>query len=242
MNRGKKDWMMDLFRSRAQVLIATEAGGEGINLQFCHHMINFDLPWNPMRVEQRIGRVHRLGQNQDVQIYNLCTLGTIEEHIVSLLHEKINLFELVIGELDHILERFEKKETLEQRLARVLLESGDNRRSSSEQINDLGNSLLRSVKRLRSTVILRSGCYPSYAGCSRTNGGGEAMNEKQVHKFVQRYLESTGCHILEKSHAHFQVKLSPRADRELNQPSLLLELRGPDRHRTRDDVYAFRYG
>ena len=62
MNRGKKDWMMDLFRNRAQVLIATEAGGEGINLQFCHNMINFDLPWNPMRVEQRIGRVHRLGQ------------------------------------------------------------------------------------------------------------------------------------------------------------------------------------
>lgn len=109
MNRGKKDWMMDLFRGRAQVLIATEAGGEGINLQFCHHMINFDLPWNPMRVEQRIGRVHRLGQTEDVKIYNLCTLGTIEEHIVHLLHEKINMFELVIGELDHILERFEKK-------------------------------------------------------------------------------------------------------------------------------------
>ncbi|GGD56631.1 DEAD/DEAH box helicase [Paenibacillus nasutitermitis] len=147
MNRGKKDWMMDLFRGRAQVLIATEAGGEGINLQFCHNMINFDLPWNPMRVEQRIGRVHRLGQASDVQIFNLCTLGTIEEHIVSLLHEKINLFELVIGELDHILERLDKKETLEQKLARVMLESG----SSAElrkQIDDLGNSL----NRIRSEV------------------------------------------------------------------------------------------
>jgi len=133
--------MMDLFRGRAQVLIATEAGGEGINLQFCHHMINFDLPWNPMRVEQRIGRVHRLGQTNDVRIYNLCTLNTIEEHIVGLLHEKINLFELVIGELDHILERFEKKETLEQRLARVMLESGGNSEKLREQINDLGNSL-----------------------------------------------------------------------------------------------------
>jgi len=90
MNRGKKDWMMELFRKRAQVMIATEAGGEGINLQFCHHVVNFDLPWNPMRVEQRIGRVHRLGQTEDVQIFNLCTLGTIEEHIVHLLHEKIN--------------------------------------------------------------------------------------------------------------------------------------------------------
>ena len=141
MNRGKKDWMMDLFRGRAQVLIATEAGGEGINLQFCHHMINFDLPWNPMRVEQRIGRVHRLGQQNDVKIYNLCTLGTIEEHIVRLLHEKINLFELVIGELDHILERFEQDEQpLEQRLARMMLESrGD--ADLRSRIDSLGSTL-----------------------------------------------------------------------------------------------------
>lgn len=143
MNRGKKDWMMDLFRGRAQVLIATEAGGEGINLQFCHHMINFDLPWNPMRVEQRIGRVHRLGQTEDVKIYNLCTLGTIEEHIVNLLHEKINLFELVIGELDHILERFENGEgTLEQKLARVLIEAG-NDAALKEKLSELGSSLSR---------------------------------------------------------------------------------------------------
>ncbi|REK76191.1 DEAD/DEAH box helicase [Paenibacillus paeoniae] len=140
MNRGKKDWMMDLFRGRAQILIATEAGGEGINLQFCHHMINFDLPWNPMRVEQRIGRVHRLGQTEDVKIYNLCTLGTIEEHIVNLLHEKINLFELVIGELDHILEKLEGGESLEQRLAKVLLQSG-NDQDLKRQLNTLGSSI-----------------------------------------------------------------------------------------------------
>lgn len=140
MNRGKKDWMMDLFRGRAQVLIATEAGGEGINLQFCHHMINFDLPWNPMRVEQRIGRVHRLGQTEDVRIYNLCTIGTIEEHIVNLLHEKINLFELVIGELDHILERFDGGASLEQRLAKALLESGSDQDLKS-RLNQLGSSL-----------------------------------------------------------------------------------------------------
>jgi SNF2 family DNA or RNA helicase len=103
MNRGKKDWMTDLFRDRAQVLIATEAGGEGINLQFCHHMINYDLPWNPMRVEQRIGRIHRLGQTHDVRIYNFATRDTIEQHIVSLLHDKIKMFESVIGELDPIL-------------------------------------------------------------------------------------------------------------------------------------------
>ncbi|WP_334076721.1 DEAD/DEAH box helicase [Paenibacillus sanfengchensis] len=140
MNRGKKDWMMDLFRGRAQVMIATEAGGEGINLQFCHQMINFDLPWNPMRVEQRIGRVHRLGQKNDVQIYNLSTKGTIEEHILNLLHEKINMFEMVIGELDVILERFEKNDSLEKSLYKILLESGSQEEIASK-VDSLGQSL-----------------------------------------------------------------------------------------------------
>ncbi|MDY7223370.1 DEAD/DEAH box helicase [Halalkalibacterium halodurans] len=101
--RGKKDWMRQLFENRAQVLIATEAGGEGINLQFCHHIINYDLPWNPMRIEQRIGRIHRLGQTEDVRIYNFAVKDTIEEQILTLLYEKIQLFERVVGELDDIL-------------------------------------------------------------------------------------------------------------------------------------------
>ncbi|GIN55762.1 ATP-dependent helicase [Lederbergia ruris] len=105
--RGKKDWMRELFKNHAQVLIATEAGGEGINLQFCSHIINFDLPWNPMRLEQRIGRIHRLGQENNVHIYNFSIKGTIEEHILKLLYEKINLFERIVGELDEILTRFD---------------------------------------------------------------------------------------------------------------------------------------
>lgn len=105
--RGKKDWMRELFQKNAQVLIATEAGGEGINLQFCNHIINFDLPWNPMRLEQRIGRIHRLGQEKDVHIFNFATKDTVEEHILKLLYEKIHLFEKVIGDLDDILTKLD---------------------------------------------------------------------------------------------------------------------------------------
>jgi len=141
MNRGKKDWMMDLFRGRAQVLVATEAGGEGINLQFCHNMINFDLPWNPMRLEQRIGRIHRLGQQFDVNIYNLSTIGTIEEHILHLLHEKINMFELVIGGLDHILEQ---KTALEADLMKLVL-AADSEEEMRAGLNRLGDSMLSAV-------------------------------------------------------------------------------------------------
>lgn len=106
--RSKRDWMQQLFRDKAQVLIATESGGEGINLQFCHHVINYDLPWNPMKLEQRIGRVHRLGQEHDVHIYNLAIQDTIEQHILDLLYQKIDVFEKVVGELDDILASYKK--------------------------------------------------------------------------------------------------------------------------------------
>ncbi|WP_082731977.1 DEAD/DEAH box helicase [Sporosarcina sp. HYO08] len=102
-NKSKREWMKQLFKEKAQVLIATESGSEGINLQFCHHVINYDLPWNPMKLEQRIGRVHRLGQEHDVHIYNLAVQHTIEDHILDLLYEKIDVFEKVVGELDDIL-------------------------------------------------------------------------------------------------------------------------------------------
>lgn len=101
--RGKKDWMRQLFENHVQVLIATEAGGEGINLQFCNHLINYDLPWNPMRLEQRIGRIHRFGQKNDVHIYNFSIKNTVEDHVLRLLYNKIHLFERVIGDLDAIL-------------------------------------------------------------------------------------------------------------------------------------------
>ncbi len=120
--RGKKDWMKQLFKDRAQVLIATEAGGEGINLQFCHHIINYDLPWNPMRIEQRIGRIHRLGQEEDVHIYNFATENTVEQHILSLLYDKIHLFERVIGELDDILTRLELT-NIEEHISDILVNS-----------------------------------------------------------------------------------------------------------------------
>lgn len=117
--RGKKDWMRELFQNHVQVLIATEAGGEGINLQFCNTIINFDLPWNPMRLEQRIGRVHRLGQEKDVVIYNFATKETVEEHILNLLYEKIQLFEKVVGQLDDILTKLDIG-NLEEYLADVI--------------------------------------------------------------------------------------------------------------------------
>ncbi|PTX55000.1 helicase-like protein [Melghirimyces profundicolus] len=143
--RNKKDWMMELFRNRAQVMVATEAGGEGINLQFCNHIINYDLPWNPMRVEQRIGRVHRLGQEKDVTIYNFATQNTIEEHILWLLHEKINMFRMVIGDLETILTEMGTEGDMEQSLMKIMLESEDDR-EVRRRLTDLGESFSEARK------------------------------------------------------------------------------------------------
>ena len=98
-----KDAAIEMFRSSVPVMLASETGGEGRNLQFANTMINYDLPWNPMRIEQRIGRLHRIGQTQDVYIFNFCLANSLEEYILKILHEKINLFELVVGEIDTIL-------------------------------------------------------------------------------------------------------------------------------------------
>src|SRR5436189_972808 len=107
------------------VLIATRAGSEGRNLQFCNVLVNYDLPWNPMVVEQRIGRLHRIGQTREVHIVNLAAAGTIESYILELLDRKIKLFELVVGELDLILGEFGGGHTFEGRLAAEWLAAED---------------------------------------------------------------------------------------------------------------------
>ncbi len=99
----EKEEALDRFRGSAPILVSTEAGGEGRNLQFCRIVINFDLPWNPMRVEQRIGRVHRLGQEHPVRVINLAARGTIEAYVLEILDRKIRMFELVVGEMEEIL-------------------------------------------------------------------------------------------------------------------------------------------
>lgn len=101
----EKDASVARFRDAPgpQLLISTEAGGEGRNFQFCHIMVNYDLPWNPMKVEQRIGRIDRIGQRHPVTIFNFSTLGTIEERVVQVLTTRIGVFTETIGGLDPIL-------------------------------------------------------------------------------------------------------------------------------------------
>lgn len=110
---------MEAFRKLGGALLLTHSGTEGRNLQFCHRLANFDLPWNPMEIEQRIGRLHRLGQLHQVQIYNFVQAGTLQEYLLRILQEKLNLFELVVGETGLVLgEQFGSDEFADEVLRR----------------------------------------------------------------------------------------------------------------------------
>ena len=103
MSGPQKDAAVEAFRDRVPLLLCTESGGEGRNLQFCNTLVNYDIPWNPMAIEQRIGRIDRIGQVREVFVFNLVTAGTIEDAVLRILDEKINMFELVVGEVGAIL-------------------------------------------------------------------------------------------------------------------------------------------
>lgn len=147
LRTSERDRLIDWFRQDERILVSTEAGGQGINLQFCHVVVNFDLPWNPMRIEQRIGRVHRIGQTHTVEIYNLFAVDTVEEDILRLLHEKIDLFRTVIGELDVILRHIERRGSLEKRLIDIFFWEDDHD-SVVARLEQLGNEFLASRRRL----------------------------------------------------------------------------------------------
>lgn len=142
MTRMQKERAIEAFQhGPATILLTTDAGSEGRNLQFCHRICNFDLPWNPMRIEQRVGRLSRIGQTRDVEIYNLVHKGTIEESILHVLAAKINLFELVVGELDMILGNLDEEREFEELVRDLWLET-EGQEQFAEQMEAFGERLL----------------------------------------------------------------------------------------------------
>ena len=119
LNEQQKNASVAFFRHEGKILLSTEIGGEGRNFQFCHIIINYDLPWNPMRLEQRIGRLDRLGQTHNVAIYNFYIKNTVESSIVTAIEERIHIFEESIGALEPILG------SLENRIADLVLHQED---------------------------------------------------------------------------------------------------------------------
>lgn len=153
MSASKKEWTRHLFRHTARVLVCTESGGEGLNFQFCRNVVNYDLPWNPMRLEQRIGRVHRLGQTRPVNIYNMATQNTVEEYILYLLHEKLNMFHAVVGDVDVLLARLQADRTFEQFVADIVL-TGTERDDTVRRLGEFAERVLGARPESMETELL----------------------------------------------------------------------------------------
>ncbi len=141
LSRLDKERAIEAFRGPTRLLLCTEAGSEGRNLQFAHAICNFDLPWNPMKIEQRIGRLSRIGQTHDVHVFNLVAAGTVEAAVLHLLEAKLNLFELVIGEIDMILGELDEEREFQDVVADLWVESGDND-DFNRRMEELGNRLI----------------------------------------------------------------------------------------------------
>ena len=122
-------------------MLCSESGGKGRNLQFANTLVNYDLPWNPMRIEQRVGRIHRIGQTREVFIFNLCTAGSLEAQLLNLLTEKIRMFELVVGKVGSILGNLEGGEEFETLVLNLWLRSHD-QHNLARSFGALGDSLL----------------------------------------------------------------------------------------------------
>ncbi|HEX8998006.1 MAG TPA: SNF2-related protein [Ktedonobacterales bacterium] len=151
LSRAERESMVARFNAgELQTLIATDAGAEGLNLQQrCHVVFNYDLHWNPMRIEQRIGRVHRLGQPHDVSVFNFVLKDTVDDYVLRLLYQKINLFTMTIGALETVLAEAQEGEIdLEERILEIVMGSanGDDMR---HQVESLGDELLQAMGRQR---------------------------------------------------------------------------------------------
>jgi SNF2 family DNA or RNA helicase len=123
LSRLQKEDAVRRFQGPARVLLSTDAGSEGRNLQFCRAVCNFDLPWNPMKIEQRIGRLSRIGQTRDVHVFNLVAAETLEAAVLHLLEAKIAMFELVIGEIDVILGNLDEEREFEDLVADLWMQA-----------------------------------------------------------------------------------------------------------------------
>ena len=141
---SQKQAAMSSFKDGCPILLTTGIGGEGYNLQFCHMMINYDLPWNPMQIEQRIGRIHRIGQEKEVQVYNFCAAGSLEDHILDVLDRKINMFELVVGEIDMILGRIAGEQEFSDLVYEIWVRNADE--SQRKKAFDSLGSLLKRAR------------------------------------------------------------------------------------------------
>lgn len=183
------------FRSKAQMLISTDAGGEGLNLQFCHVVVNFDIPWNPMRMEQRIGRVDRIGQTHPVKALNLVLTDTVEYRVREVLEEKLAviLAELGIDKTSDVLDSADAEALFDQVYVNALLKP----ETIENKVREVAQSLSERASDAVSTRSLLGGDVPLDTATI------EEMRSRPIQRWVHRmaaaYIRFNGCQWSESS-------------------------------------------
>jgi len=165
-----------IFKNETQVMVATEAAGEGINLQFCNLMINYDLPWNPNRLEQRMGRIHRYGQTKEVFVYNLIAMDTREGQVLKKLFEKLKEIKNALRSdkvFDVIGEVFLGKD-----LSQLMLEAAASARSMDDILKELDITIdEKYINRIKKDLGERLG-YEVHRLYKTQGDGGESKGEQ----------------------------------------------------------------
>jgi len=200
LSAGRRKKALEEFREDAQVLVCTDSGSEGLNLQFAHVIINYDLPWNPMRVEQRIGRVHRIGQERDsVVILNLAVADTIEDYVLKVLYEKIRLFEVAIGEMDLILSDINESGGLEKRILDVILGTKDDE-EVKEGLQRVEREVKRSKEQAEEIKELDASVFHQFDLSTAKDDvqiEDQVDLENEVRRFIDAFVDATGSEVEE---------------------------------------------
>jgi hypothetical protein len=208
MSLDEKEFAVRHFKDPdgAQILVSTEAGGEGRNFQFAHILVNYDLPWNPMKVEQRIGRLDRIGQRRPVFIYNLACRGTVEERVLDVLERRIKLFEESVGSLDPILG------TIESQIEQIVMADVDR---FSELLQQFEISLEQQVRQAREREHALADFAMDRASlrkdiANELLGRSPLARSIDLERFVGRALDYFGGTLIEHTEGGVVITLAPR--------------------------------
>jgi SNF2 family DNA or RNA helicase len=207
----EKEQAIREFRDSAQILVSTEAGGEGRNLQFASILINYDLPWNPMKVEQRIGRLDRIGQKKKVRVLNLFRYETVEERVHEVLSQRIQLFEESVGSLEAILGGIEKE------IEALFFSTDTNANTETERSIESQVAAARETERLMSDLALDRSSFRR----DQTNALLEEdpmATHDDLQRFVSDALEYFGGTLQEHDDGGQVISLSPNLTTDLELP------------------------
>jgi len=199
------------FKEKAQIMVSTEAGGEGINLQFCWLMVNYDIPWNPNRLEQRMGRIHRYGQQYEVHIYNLVAVDTREGRILERLFNKLDIIRMHLGSdrvFDVIGDVFPGRS-----LQDLIIEAVTNKRSMDDILKDIERITdEEAIRRVKEATL--EGLATKYIDLSRILGEARVAKENRlvpeyIEKFFLKASEKMGINVEKRKDGFWKVSNVP---------------------------------